>query len=68
MHHVCRETGRVDIASYEKSRRQGTRRYMAPEVITQSYHPDSFAAYKAADVYSFALVMWEIANRTSIKG
>jgi len=41
---------------------------MAPEVLLQSYHPDSFAAYKAADVYSFSLVMWEIANRTSIKG
>ena len=58
----------MNIGSYDKSRRQGTHRYMAPEVIMQSYHPDSFDAYKASDVYSFSLVMWEIANRTMIKG
>ena len=63
-----RQHPKVNIATYEKSRRRPTLRYMAPEVVTQSFHPDSFAAYKAADVYGFALVMWEIANRTKVKG
>jgi len=63
-----RQQGRINFGSYETSRRRGTIRYMAPEVITQSFHPDSFEPYKAADAYGFALVMWEIANRTRVKG
>ncbi|XP_076814342.1 bone morphogenetic protein receptor type-1B-like [Clavelina lepadiformis] len=63
-----RSQGKVDIGSYDRSRRQGTKRYMAPEVLAQTYRPDSFEAYIFADVYSFALVMWEIANRTIVKG
>nr|NP_001071968.1 transforming growth factor beta receptor [Ciona intestinalis]BAE06726.1 transforming growth factor beta receptor [Ciona intestinalis] len=58
----------IDVGKHDRSRRQGTKRYMSPEVLAQSFHPDSFEAYKASDVYSFALVLWEIINRTEVNG
>nr|CAB3225938.1 TGFbeta receptor-Ib [Phallusia mammillata] len=61
-----RAVDKVDVGTYDRSRRQGTIRYMAPEVLAQRYHFDSFEAYTASDVYSFALVMWEILNRTDV--
>ncbi|KAH9488958.1 Activin receptor type-1 [Bulinus truncatus] len=43
--------------------RVGTKRYMAPEVLTESLNPAYFESFKCADVYSFGLVLWEIARR-----
>ena len=42
----------------------GTRRYMAPEVLDESIVTTSFESYKAADMYAYGLVLWEIARRT----
>ncbi|KAI3379788.1 hypothetical protein SNEBB_011031 [Seison nebaliae] len=39
----------------------GTRRYMAPEIL-QHMAKHHIGALMAADVYSFALVMWELMN------
>ena len=47
---------------------QGTKRYMAPEVLDESLNRSHFEAYKMADVYSFALVLWEIARRCPVAG
>ena len=45
--------------------RVGTKRYMAPEVLIEDKNKyKTFESYKKADVYSWALVMWEIARRT----
>ena len=44
--------------------RVGTRRYMAPELLSDSVEPSSFESYKSADIYSFSLVLWEIGRRT----
>ncbi|CAD6191977.1 unnamed protein product [Caenorhabditis auriculariae] len=41
----------------------GTKRYMAPEVLSRTLNPNDFSQFKMADIYSFALVMWEIARR-----
>ena len=41
---------------------------MAPEVLDESYNRELFDHYKAIDVYGYALVMWEILNRTEIPG
>jgi serine/threonine protein kinase len=41
----------------------GTRRYMAPEVLDETLNKTAFEAFKAADIYSFGLVLWEIARR-----
>lgn len=43
--------------------RVGTRRYMAPEVLNQTLNPDQFDAFKMADMYSMALVFWEMSRR-----
>lgn len=44
--------------------RVGTRRYMAPEVLDQTLNAQMFDAFKMADMYSVALVFWEMSRRT----
>lgn len=56
----CSETGEVDIAP---NTRQGTKRYMAPEVLDETINKDHFDAFKQADMYSFGLVLWELCRR-----
>lgn len=46
---------------------EGTRRYLPPEVLSNSMNYKSFQHYKMADIYSVALVMWEIVNRSIVK-
>jgi len=41
----------------------GTKRYMAPEVLDQTMKEQWFESYKQADMYSFALILWEIGRR-----
>ncbi|VDK64903.1 unnamed protein product [Onchocerca ochengi] len=41
----------------------GTKRYMAPEVLDKSLNVKNFHHFKMADIYSFALVIWEILRR-----
>ena len=36
---------------------------MAPEVLDNALDCRNFAAFKMADIYSFGLVLWEIARR-----
>lgn len=54
------ENNEVDIPL---STRTGTRRYMAPEVLDESLSKNHFHAYVMADIYSYGLVMWEMARR-----
>lgn len=51
----------LDIA---ENTRVGTKRYMAPEVLDQTLKTDEFESYRRADIYSFALVLWEIMRRS----
>lgn len=49
--------------------RQGTKRYMAPELLEEKVASENFMAFIRTDVYSFGIVMWEICRRsTSGKG
>ncbi|XP_060523005.1 bone morphogenetic protein receptor type-1B isoform X2 [Cylas formicarius] len=43
--------------------RSGTRRYMAPELLSKSIDVNNFEAYRKADVYALGLVMWEMSRR-----
>lgn len=61
----CSDTMEVDIAN---NTRVGTRRYMAPEVLDESLDTSRFEAYIMADMYSFALVLWEIVRRCRVNG
>lgn len=58
-------TDSVDIAP---NNRVGTKRYMAPEVLDETINMNHFESFKRADVYSFGLVLWEIARRCSLGG
>lgn len=46
----------------EKEKRQGTKRYMAPEVLDYSMQRHVFESYRLADIYSLSLVFWELAR------
>ncbi|CAH2056905.1 unnamed protein product, partial [Iphiclides podalirius] len=45
--------------------RQGTKRYMSPEMLDQSMNLQCFDAYRKCDVYALALVLWEVACAAS---
>ncbi|XP_046405242.1 bone morphogenetic protein receptor type-1B [Ischnura elegans] len=57
------ESNEIDIAP---NTRVGTRRYMAPEVLDETLNKSTFESFKMADMYSFGLVLWEIASRTVV--
>ncbi|XP_037085271.1 bone morphogenetic protein receptor type-1A-like [Pollicipes pollicipes] len=59
MYTSCGEKQQLDVACT----RQGTRRYMAPEVLDQTLDVRSFEAFKQSDMYSTGLVFWEAALR-----
>ncbi|XP_037301442.1 activin receptor type-1-like, partial [Manduca sexta] len=45
--------------------RQGTKRYMSPEMLDQSMNPLCLESYLRCDVYALALVVWEVCRRVS---
>lgn len=59
------DTKELDIAT---NTRVGTRRYMAPEVLDETLDISRFESYIMADMYSFALVLWEIVRRCIVNG
>ena len=52
------------MVNNDLSFRVGTRRYMAPELLDGTLDTTDFSAFKAADIYAFSLVLWEIMSRT----
>lgn len=44
----------------------GTKRYMAPEVLDKTLNVKDFNSFKQADIYSYALVLWELARRVEV--
>ncbi|CAK1590722.1 unnamed protein product [Parnassius mnemosyne] len=40
--------------------RQGTKRYMSPEMLEQTMNLQCFDAYRKCDLYALALVLWEV--------
>ena len=45
------------------SLRQGTKRYMAPEVLEEKINIKNFESFIRTDMYAFGLVLWEICRR-----
>lgn len=58
-------TNEVDVA---RNTRQGTKRYMAPEVLDETIVQNHFEAFKQSDIYSLSLVLWELARRCNVSG
>ncbi|KFQ48535.1 Serine/threonine-protein kinase receptor R3, partial [Nestor notabilis] len=48
--------------------RVGTKRYMAPEVLSEQIRTDCFESYKKTDIWAYGLVLWEIPRRTVVNG
>ena len=53
----------VEHGKHSDHPRVGTRRYMAPEMLSADASVYCFDALKMADIYSFSLVLWELATR-----
>ncbi|CAP22968.1 Protein CBR-DAF-1 [Caenorhabditis briggsae] len=51
-----------------KNYKCGTVRYLAPEILNSTMQSSEFESYKMADMYSFALVMWETLCRVEHEG
>ena len=43
--------------------KQGTKRYMAPEILNETINMKSFESFKQVDVYALGLVLWETCRR-----
>jgi serine/threonine protein kinase len=48
--------------------REGTKRYLSPEVLNDTLNTQHFDSFKRADVYALGLVLWELAARTVFFG
>uniref|UniRef100_A0A2P2I6X2 receptor protein serine/threonine kinase n=2 Tax=Hirondellea gigas TaxID=1518452 RepID=A0A2P2I6X2_9CRUS len=53
----------VDLGNSSSHPRVGTRRYMAPELLSGIANVYCFETLKMADIYSCSLVIWELASR-----
>ncbi|XP_035781309.1 bone morphogenetic protein receptor type-1B-like isoform X1 [Anopheles albimanus] len=56
-------TSESDEIQIAPNTRVGTRRYMAPEVLSETLDLKVFEGFKMADMYSVGLVFWEMARR-----
>lgn len=52
-----------DTVEEPPTKRVGTRRYLSPEILDDSMNVKNFDFFKRSDMYSFGLVLWEIARR-----
>ena len=47
--------------------KQGTKRYMAPEILNETIDMKNFESFLSVDIYAFGLVLWEMCKRTGDK-
>ncbi|XP_041485680.1 bone morphogenetic protein receptor type-1B-like [Lytechinus variegatus] len=59
------EGNEIDLG---QNTRVGTTRYLPPEILDNAMMRNSFDAFKMADMYSFGMVLWEIARRCVTRG
>lgn len=48
--------------------REGTKRYLSPEVLSESIDFRNFQSFLKTDVYAFGLVMWEVCRKCNEGG
>ncbi|XP_060631190.2 TGF-beta receptor type-2-like isoform X1 [Anolis sagrei] len=58
----------LSVEEFANSGQVGTARYMAPEVLESRVNLEDLESFKQMDVYSMALVLWEIASRCDVIG
>ncbi|KAJ8395779.1 hypothetical protein AAFF_G00028260 [Aldrovandia affinis] len=58
----------LSVDELANSGQVGTARYMAPEVLESRINLENIESFKQTDVYSMALVLWEIISRCNAIG
>ncbi|XP_069068104.1 TGF-beta receptor type-2 isoform X2 [Pleurodeles waltl] len=58
----------LSVDDLANSGQVGTARYMAPEVLESRINLENLESFKQTDVYSMALVLWEITSRCNAIG
>ncbi|XP_062312729.1 TGF-beta receptor type-2 [Osmerus eperlanus] len=58
----------LTVDDFANSGQVGTARYMAPEVLESRVNLEDLEAFKQIDVYSMALVLWEMSSRCHVIG
>ncbi|XP_028819479.1 TGF-beta receptor type-2-like [Denticeps clupeoides] len=58
----------LSVDELANSGQVGTARYMAPEVLESRINLENIESFKQVDVYSMALVLWELLSRCSAIG
>ncbi|KAH0950097.1 hypothetical protein HN011_008070 [Eciton burchellii] len=48
--------------------RQGTKRYMSPEILEQTVNVKCLESFRRADIYSLGLILWEVCRRCISNG
>lgn len=57
----------VGKVKFPTNPKQGTKRYMAPEILTGTIDVNIFESLLLADVYAMGLVLWEICSRCQLE-
>ncbi|XP_063069511.1 TGF-beta receptor type-2 isoform X1 [Engraulis encrasicolus] len=58
----------LTVDDFANSGQVGTARYMAPEVLESRVNLEDLESFKQMDVYSMALVLWEMVSRCEVIG
>ena len=56
-----------DKINFPMNPKQGTKRYMAPEILSESIDMENFESFLSVDIYDFGLVLWEMCKRCGDK-
>ena len=59
---VMKEMGSSSV-NIPTNPKQGTKRYMAPEILSETININYFESFKQVDIYALGLVFWEICRR-----
>ena len=57
--------GNDEKLNLPKNPKQGTKRYMAPEILDESINATYFESFQHTDIYALGLVFWEMCRRMS---
>jgi len=55
------------VMNFPTNPRQGTKRYMAPEILNETIDLTNFSSFLNVDIYAFGLVLWEMCKRSGDK-
>lgn len=58
----------LTVDDFANSGQVGTARYMAPEILESRVNLEDLESFKQIDIYSMALVMWEMVSRCDVIG